>query len=164
MGRLPLGFDDLKEHEGRTYTGMMVGGRHSWLYTDAVWRERKVGPDEWDFTFLSTKRRERESPDGSGAPTGTEYHWYLLAHQFVRKIDKDSYATFMSGVKHKVAHRRPHWNRWSSEYPDRPSDEDRIREILEVALAALRGDRANGRSARPMAEQGDFVAASDLQP
>jgi hypothetical protein len=27
---------------------------------------------------------------GSGAPIGTEYHWYILAHQNVRKLDANT--------------------------------------------------------------------------
>jgi hypothetical protein len=27
------------------------------------------------------------APEGSGVPVGTEYHWYVLAHQNVRKLN-----------------------------------------------------------------------------
>lgn len=133
-----MGYDDLKEHGGRTYTGMAVGGEHAWVYPHGLWRERKVAPDRWEFTFSSLKERERSAPVGSGAPPGTQYHWYLLAHQRVRKVDQDAYSTFMEGVKHKVAHKRPHWHRWSSEYRDQPSARERVVAILEATLARLR--------------------------
>ena len=133
-----MAYDDVKEHEGRTYAGMPVGGEHIWDYPDGRWHERKVDPERWDFTFRSTKRRTRPAPEGSGAPVGTEYHWYMLAHQRVRKLDADTYATFMEGVKHKVAHKRPHWHRWSSEYPGRPSERERVLGILDAAAAQLR--------------------------
>ncbi len=133
-----MAYDDLKAFEGETYTGMAVGGRHVWHYTDALWREEKVAPDRWDFTLTSTKRRDTPAPPGSGAPPLTEYHWYLLAHQWVRKIDADSYHTFMSGVKHKLAHKRPHWRQWSDAYPGNASSRQDVLEILERSANRIR--------------------------
>jgi len=130
-------FDDLKEFDGHAYSGMPVGGGHTWHYTDAIWRERKVAPDRWEFSLKSIKRRDRHAPPGSGAPPDTLYHWYLLADQRVRKIDEDSYTTFMSGLKYKVAHKRPHWRRWSCEYPEQPSETERVIEILRDTLSRL---------------------------
>lgn len=136
-----MAYDELKEFEGAEYSGMPVGGQHSWRYTDARWRERKVAPDAWEFTLTSVKRRDRPAPPGSGAALFTEYHWYLLAHQWARKIDADSYTTFMSGVKYKVAHRRPHWRAWSSEYPGHEADTERVVGILETTLDRLRSSK-----------------------
>ena len=133
-----MAYDDLKEFEGETYAGMAVGGEHTWLYPNGLWRETKVAPDRWDFDFSSIKERERSAPPGSGVPVGTQYHWYILAHQRVRKIDADSYTTMMSGVKYKIAHKRPHWRKWSSEYPEQPSEPEKLIEILEETLARLR--------------------------
>ncbi len=134
-----MGYDDLKEFEGEEYTGMSVGGEHSWIYPHGLWRERKVAPDRWEFTFTSLKERERSAPEGSGVPPKTQYHWYILAHQRVRKIDQDTYHTFMSGVKYRIAHRRPQWRKWSSEYPGQASERDRVTAILEATLAGLEG-------------------------
>ncbi len=136
-----MAYDDLKAFDGEEYSGMAVGGRHTWHYTDALWRERKVAPDEWEFTLTSVKKRDHPAPPGSGAALLTEYHWYLLAHQWVRKIDADSYTTFMSGLKYKVAHKRPHWRAWSDEYPGNASSRDQVLEILEDASDRLRADR-----------------------
>lgn len=133
-----MAYDDLKRFNGQEYTGMPVGGQHAWLYPDGRWREQKVAPDRWEFTFTSMKRREQSAPVGSGAPSDTLYHWYILAHQRVRKIDQDSYSTFMAGVKYKLAHKRPHWSKWSSEYPEQESERERIITILETTLACLR--------------------------
>jgi hypothetical protein len=133
-----MAYDDLKEFEGEEYSGMRVGGSHTWHYTDALWREEKISPDAWAFTLTSVKKRDQSAPPGSGAAVFTEYHWYLLAHQWVRKIDADSYTTFMSGLKYKVAHRRPHWQRWSNEYPGNDSERERIVEILSHTLDRLR--------------------------
>src|SRR5437870_3362674 len=136
--REAVAYDDVKEFGGETYSGMAVGGEHTWLYPNGLWRETKVAPDRWDFTFNSIKERERSAPPGSGVPVGTEYHWYILADQRVRKIDADSYTTFMSGVKYKIAHKRPHWRKWSSEYPGEASETERLIDILEGTLAGLR--------------------------
>jgi hypothetical protein len=133
-----MAYDDLKEFRGQTYSGMSVGGRHTWIYPNGVWQEDKVAPDRWEFTFSSRKERERSAPEGSGVPDGTQFHWFILAHQRVWKIDKDSYTTFMDGAKYKLAHKRPHWRKWSSEYPDQESERERLIAILETTLADLR--------------------------
>ena len=56
----------------------------------------------------------------------------------MRKIDADSYTTFMSGVKYKIAHKRPHWRKWSSEYPEQTSEAEKLIAVLEETLARLR--------------------------
>ncbi|HTY51812.1 MAG TPA: hypothetical protein VMB35_01280, partial [Methanomicrobiales archaeon] len=85
---------------------------------------------------------------GSGVPVGTRYHWFILAHQEVRKLDKDTYETSMKGVKYKVAHRRPFWRRWSTEYPDQVPEREVLIGILERELSLLRatGDPGTGSS------------------
>jgi hypothetical protein len=110
--------------------GMPVGGKHIWMYPNGTWKEEKVEPDCWVFTFESVKQRERQAPENSGAKKNTQYHWYILADQSVRKIDKDSYETLMEGVKYKLSHKRPHWRKWSSQYEGNVSERDRIMEIL----------------------------------
>jgi hypothetical protein len=134
-----VAYDDLKQYEGRLYSGMSVGGRHVWEYKDGLWDERKAAPDRWDFTFSSVKRRARSAPEGSGVPPGSQYHWFILAHQKVRKLDADAYETFMEGRKYKVAHRRPHWTAWSSEYPGNEPEGALVRRILEEELAKAGG-------------------------
>jgi len=143
-----MAYDDVKEFEGETYSGMAVGGEHTWLYPNGLWHETKVAPDKWEFTFASLKERERSAPAGSGVPVGTEYHWYILAHQRVRKIDADSYTTFMSGLKYKVAHKRPHWRKWSSEYPEQPSEREKLTAILEETLEGARSPLRSGAATR----------------
>lgn len=142
-------YDDLKLHEGRAYTGMRVGGSHEWEYDGGRWRETKLGPDQWSFGYATPKRRRHAAPPGSGAPEGTMFHWLLVAHQRVRKVDANTYETFMEGSKWKLGHRRPSWRRWSSEYPGRPSARDRMIEILEDTLARLKAEaRADRLEAR----------------
>lgn len=142
-----MAYDDVKEHEGERYSGMPVGGEHRWVYPQGRWVERKQGPHRWSFTFQSDKRRSSPAPEGSGADPGTQYHWYILAHQRVRKVDKDTYHTRMEGRKYKIAHKRPYWKRWSSKYADQPSRAEKLVEILEQALARAR-EEAGGPQSR----------------
>jgi hypothetical protein len=86
------------------------------------------------------KKRSKMAPVNSGAPVNTQYHWYILADQQVRKVDKDTYETVMEGVKHKLSHKRPYWRKWSSEYQDNISDRDRIIAILKNMLKCLTDD------------------------
>lgn len=135
-----MSYDDVKAYDGRSYTGMRVGGRHDWEYPDGRWEETKLSPDHWAFTFRSRKVRRRVAPEGSGAPVGTKYHWFLLAHQRVRKVDANTYETFMEGSKFKVAHRGANAGRWSSEYPQAMPARERIAEILETTARAMRAE------------------------
>jgi hypothetical protein len=110
---IPTGYDEYKEFQGRKYTGMRVGGTHHWFYDNGEWKEKKIAPDKWEFTYATNKRRAWNAPEGSGVPVGTEYHWYILAHQNVRKLDANIYTTSMDGLKYKLAHKRVGINRWS---------------------------------------------------
>ena len=107
-------YNQFKTFEGQRYTGMKVGGRHKWHYEKGEWKEVKVAPDRWEFTYAVPKRRAGHAPPGSGVPVGTEYHWYILAHQTVRKIDENTYTTAMTGLKYKLAHKRAGAESWSA--------------------------------------------------
>ena len=108
------GYNEYKEFEGKKYTGMRVGGTHEWYYDKGEWKEKKIAPDKWEFNYSVKKTRAWQAPEGSGVPVGTEYHWYILAHQNVRKLDANSYATSMTGLKYKLAHKRIGREKWSS--------------------------------------------------
>lgn len=107
-------YNEFKLYEGKQYTGMKVGRGHKWYYDRGEWKERKVRPDKWEFTYSVTKRRAGKAPEGSGVPAVTEYHWYILAHQNVRKLDANNYTTSMAGYKYKIAHKRAAKERWSA--------------------------------------------------
>jgi hypothetical protein len=122
------GYNEYKDFEGKKYTGMRVGGTHQWYYDKGEWKEKKITPDKWEFTYATNKRRAWQAPEGSGVPVGTEYHWYLLAHQNVRKLDANSYTTSMEGLKYKLAHKRAEIGKWSStDY----AQKERLIQILE---------------------------------
>jgi hypothetical protein len=107
-------YNEFKVFEGKKYTGMRVGGRHKWHYEKGEWNEKKVTPDRWKFSYAVPKRRAGHAPPGSGVPIGTEYHWYILAHQNVRKLDENTYSTAMTGLKYKLAHKRAGRDTWST--------------------------------------------------
>jgi hypothetical protein len=47
-------------------------------------------------------------------PVGTQYHWCILAHQNVTKLNANDYTTALSGLKFKIAHRRAGSAKWSA--------------------------------------------------
>ena len=64
-------YDEVKQFNGKRYTGMKVGRSHTWRYDPGEWKERKVTPDRWEFRYAVPKRRAGRAPEGSGAPVGT---------------------------------------------------------------------------------------------
>src|SRR5512142_495119 len=106
LAGLSASYNKFKEYGGKVYTGAKVGRHQKWHYDKGEWKEQKVTPDRWAFTYAVTKRRAGHAPEGSGVPVGTEYHWYILAHQVVRKLNANDYSTSMSGSKYKLAHKR----------------------------------------------------------
>jgi len=106
-------YNKFKTYKGQRYIGVKVGHGHKWQYEAGEWKETKVTPNRWKFTYKVGKKREGHAPEGSGAPVGTEYHWYILADQIVKKLDANNYSTEMTGSKYKVAHKRfdkPNWS------------------------------------------------------
>jgi len=110
---LSKSYNQFKEYEGQKYTGMKIGRSHKWYYDKGEWKETKVTPDLWTINFGVTKRRAGKAPEGSGVPVGTEYHWYILAHQHVRKLNANDYTTALTGLKYKLAHKRAETDKWN---------------------------------------------------
>jgi len=106
-------YNQFKEFEGQQYTGMKIGRSHKWYYDKGEWKETKVTPDLWTISYAVTKRRAGRAPEGSGVPVGTEYHWYILAHQNVRKLNANDYTTSLTGLKYKLAHKRADKDKWN---------------------------------------------------
>lgn len=107
-------YNAFKTFGGKQYTGMKVGRSHKWYYDKGEWRETKITPDLWEVHFEVMKRRAGHAPKGSGVPTGTEYHWYIMAHQDVKKMNEDDYTTELTGIKLKLGHKRAAKEKWSS--------------------------------------------------
>ncbi|HEX5172016.1 MAG TPA: hypothetical protein VFW11_22715 [Cyclobacteriaceae bacterium] len=106
-------YDRFKSYKGQVYTGMKIGRSHKWNYDSGIWRETKVTPDRWELSFNVIKRRAGKAPKGSGVPVGTAYHWFILSHQFVEKLNANDYITSMTGLKFKLAHKRSDKKKWS---------------------------------------------------
>jgi hypothetical protein len=131
-------YNKFKEFDGKKYTGMRVGGHHKWYYDKGEWEEKKTAPDRWEFTYAVNKRRAGHAPEGSGAPVGTEYHWYILADQIVRKLDANNYTTSMIGFKYKLAHKRAEKGKWN--ITDNTQKQRLIR-ILQELIGQLRSNK-----------------------
>lgn len=145
----PSTYDQLKEFEGKRYTGMKVGRRHTWRYDAGEWTEKKVTPDRWEFQYAVVKRRAGRAPEGSGAPVGTAYRWYILADQVVTKLDANSYMTEMAGLKYKVAHRRAEKSSWSA---SEQNQRKRLAALLHEMAGDLEAAPAKGNGADAPAE------------
>jgi hypothetical protein len=111
---LSKSYDEYKNFEGQQYSGMKVGRSHKWYYDKGEWKETKITPDLWEISYAVTKRRAGKAPEGSGVPVGTEYHWYILAHQNVRKLNANDYTTSLTGLKYKLAHKRADKEKWNT--------------------------------------------------
>jgi hypothetical protein len=107
------GYNDFKTFKGKQYTGMKIGRSHKWYYDKGEWNETKITPDLWQISYAVIKRRAGKAPEGSGVPTGTGYHWFILAHQMVNKLNANDYTTELSGFKYKIAHKRADKVKWS---------------------------------------------------
>jgi hypothetical protein len=127
--------NQFKEFEGNKYTGMKVGRTHKWYYDKGEWKEKKLTPDKWQFSYSVSKRRAGNAPEGSGVPVGTEYHWYILANQNVKKLDANNYTTSMMGLKYKLAHKRAERDNWSS------SDKAQRKRLIEILQELIKNIR-----------------------
>jgi hypothetical protein len=135
VGNSASAYNQIKEFLGKKYTGMKVGGRHLWYYDKGEWKEKKVAPDKWEFTYNVKKRRAWDAPEGSGVPIGTQYHWYILADQTVSKLDANVYSTSMSGLKYKLSHKRAHSQNWNA---TEDAQSKHVIKILEELITTLK--------------------------
>lgn len=133
-------FDTLKTYNGKVYKGMKVGGNHEWNYLNTEWEETKTEPDRWNIRMTSIKHRKTSAPEGSGAPIGTIYDWFIIGRQVVKKINKDEYQTILEGHKYKIGYMKENWQRPSYEYKGQKSMKQQqiealnreIKEIMEI--------------------------------
>jgi hypothetical protein len=80
------------------------------------------------------KRRAGNAPEGFGVPVGTEYHWYIVAHQIVKKVDANKCTTTMTGIKYKLAHKRTEQENWNITEHTQKKLPTRILEGLVIQL------------------------------
>ncbi len=165
-------YNAFKTFEGMRYTGMKIGRSHRWHYDEGFWKETKITPDLWQVSYAVTKRRVGHAPEGSGVPVGTEYHWYILAHQNVTKLDANAYTTSLTGLKFKIAHKRANAEKWSAtEATQRKRmiaflqsvieqlEKAPVEEAPEIADGATDGAGAHGRVPRAARTRGGRTAA-----
>jgi hypothetical protein len=141
-----VSYNDFKEFEGQRYTGMKIGRSHKWNYDRGVWREKKITPDLWQVGYAVTKRRAGRAPEGSGVPVGTEYHWYVLAHQNTTKRSANDYTTSLTGLKFKIAHKRAGSEKWSA---TPKTQRRRMIMFLEGVIADLQKQSDSEGATRP---------------
>jgi hypothetical protein len=127
-------YNEFKDFEGQQYTGMKIGRSHKWYYDKGEWKETKITPDLWEISYAVTKRRAGKAPEGSGVPVGTEYHWYILAHQNVRKLNANDYSTTLTGLKYKLAHKRADKEKWST---TAKTQKKRLVKLMQELIAQL---------------------------
>jgi len=130
-------YNKFKQFHGRGYTGMKVGRSHKWYYDKGEWRESKVTPDLWEISYAVTKRRAGHAPEGSGVPVGTEYHWFILAHQDVEKLNANDYSTSLTGIKYKLAFKRAGKEKWNATLK---TERNRLIKLLEDYIEQLKKD------------------------
>jgi len=138
-------YDEFKEFDGQRYTGMKVGRSHKWHYENGEWKETKITPDKWQFDYAVIKHRAGKAPEGSGVPVGTQYHWYILAHQNATKLNANDYSTAMTGLKFKVAHKRADKDKWSA---TPRAQRKQIIKILQEMLKNLQQEEAEEMTTR----------------
>src|SRR5215212_7055455 len=107
-------YNQYKNFDGKQYSGMQVGRSHSWNYDKGEWKETKITPDMWEIRYSVIKRRKGKAPEGSGVPVGTGYHWFILAHQDVHKLNANDYTTVLTGLKYKLGHKRADKDKWNA--------------------------------------------------
>jgi hypothetical protein len=130
-------YNRYKFFNGKQYTGMAIGRSHKWYYDKGIWLDKKLTPDKWIINFEVTKRRAGKAPKGSGVPVGTEYHWYILAHQMVKKLNANDYSTSMNGFKFKIAHKRSTKDKWN--ISDK-AQRSRLVKVLKEFIKELEGE------------------------
>jgi hypothetical protein len=165
---LAVSYNEFKEYEGQRYTGMKIGRSHKWYYDQGEWKETKITPDLWQIGYAVTKRRAGRAPEGSGVPVGTEYHWYVLAHQNVAKQSANEYTTSLTGLKFKIAHKRAGSEKWSatprtqrkrmikflqSVIADLKGRDDSAGEVLTAGRRAASAESGKARGSRPIAKR-----------
>jgi hypothetical protein len=66
-----------------------------------------------------------------------EYHWYMLAHKNVKKVDANRYETAMTGIKYKLAHKRAERENWNI---SKFALKKRLVQLLEKFTAQLKDE------------------------
>jgi hypothetical protein len=102
----------LKDFHGQKYSGMKIGLSHTWQYDAGKWKETKITPDEWEFTFKVTKRRAGRARRARGIG-GHGLSLVYTRRSECGEAGCQQLSTNMLGVKFKIAHKRADKEKWS---------------------------------------------------
>lgn len=72
------------------------GYKHNWAYHGA-WKEKKIRPGLWTFTFQATKHRKAKNIGEFGI--GTTGAWKIQGIQYIKKTGTGKYQTKLIGTK-----------------------------------------------------------------
>src|SRR5207244_4057404 len=102
-----------------------------------------------EVDFRATKKRKGRAPEGSGAPVGTDYHWFFApTSQSARKMDANTYETRLEGLKWKLGFRPATSPTFDYEWSrSKATARQRAIRILEQALADLKAEERTGAPA-----------------
>lgn len=97
----------------RKRKGMKIGGKHTWKYWQGIWKEKKINPKTWVFTYTHGKTRTGSwAPRGTGMPTGSKLVWKIRANQYAIKTGPNTYKLIMKGKKYMGAWKTPKKRKW----------------------------------------------------
>lgn len=136
-------YNKFKLFDGQQYTGVKIGRGHKWNYDKGIWLDKKITPEKWIINYEVKKSRAGKAPEGSGAPIGTEYHWYIMARQVVKKLDSNTYSTKMDGVKFKLAHKRFDKDNWNV---SEKSQRKKLIKFLQSVISELENETENDKN------------------
>jgi len=88
---------------------------HHWNYDAGNWKETRITPDLWEISYATGSH----APAGTehASPPGSESHWYILAHQTAVKKNARDYDTRITGLKFRLAQKKPGRGKWSASGP-----------------------------------------------
>lgn len=100
-------------HKKRRRLGMKIGHGHKWKYSSGIWKETKITPKSWKFTFTNSKTRAGHSaPYGTGMPIGSKLIWRIKANQYAIKTSPNTYQLIMKGKKTMGRWKTPYKKKW----------------------------------------------------
>ena len=88
--------------------GMRIGRGHTWRYSPGIWKETKVSPHGWKFTYENSKTRTGSwARWGQGMPVGSKLIWKIRATQYAKKVSPNRYILTMKGKKYMGKYKVP---------------------------------------------------------
>ena len=89
--------------KSRFTKGVPIGYKHDWNYSAGRWKESKVAPKTWKFTYSQSKSNRKLKSYTSGPGVGSRIHWKIDANQYALKTKPWKYKLLMKGKKKLVS-------------------------------------------------------------